>query len=118
MESANFSEYLRVLRISRKMSLRDVESSCGVSNAYLSQVEQGKVNKPSPQTLHKLADAYGVAYDELMAKAGYISRRSSAESKHTKHRSGKLAAASLGELSNEEEAELLKYLAYIRTLKK
>jgi transcriptional regulator with XRE-family HTH domain len=114
-DNEELSEFLKTLRLTRKMSLRDVEDACGVSNAYLSQVEQGK--KPSPQILHKLADAYGIGYDKLMEKAGYISKRTLSEGQ-SKHRSGRLAAASLGELSNDEEQELLKYLAFIRSKQK
>jgi transcriptional regulator with XRE-family HTH domain len=113
--NSELSEFLKMVRLSRKMSLRDVEEACGVSNAYLSQVEQGK--KPSPQILHRLAEAYGVGYDKLMEKAGYISKRTPNEVS-SKHRSGRLAAAALGELSGDEERELLKYLAYIRSLKR
>jgi transcriptional regulator with XRE-family HTH domain len=118
IENTGFSEYLKMIRLARKMSLRDVENACGVSNAYLSQVEQGKVQKPSPQILHRLADAYLIGYDILMEKAGYITRKSSDTNASHKQRSGRLAAASLGQLTGDEERELLKYLAYIRSLQK
>jgi transcriptional regulator with XRE-family HTH domain len=42
-----------------------------VSNAYLSQLEHGKIKRPSPNVLHSLAEVYAVPYEALMEKAGY-----------------------------------------------
>jgi transcriptional regulator with XRE-family HTH domain len=111
-------EYLRNLRSARKMSLRDVEEGSGVSNAYLSQLEQGKITKPSPHFLHKLAGCYLVPYETLMEKAGYITKEESAPQKVSNQRRGQLAPSSLGTLSRAEEEELLSYLAYIRSKQK
>jgi HTH-type transcriptional regulator, competence development regulator len=111
-------EYLRNLRTARKMSLRDVEEGSGVSNAYLSQLEQGKITKPSPHFLHKLAGCYLVPYETLMEKAGYITREDVAPQKVANQRRGQVAPSSLGTLSRAEEEELLSYLAYIRSKQK
>lgn len=40
-------ELLKQVRKHRKISLRDMESPCGLSNAYLSQLETGQVKNPS-----------------------------------------------------------------------
>lgn len=64
--------YLRELRRVRRLTLRAVEEQSGVSNSYLSQVENGHIDQPSPHVLQKLAAVYGVAYEALMARAGYI----------------------------------------------
>ena len=109
----SLGEYLRNLRLARKLSLREVEDASGVSNAYLSQLEQGKITKPSPHFLHKLAGCYVVPYETLMEKAGYITREEPDSAKTTKRR-GQLAPSALGELTRCEEEELLKHLAYIR----
>lgn len=111
-------EYLRNLRSARKMSLRDVEEGSGVSNAYLSQLEQGKITKPSPHFLHKLAGCYLVPYETLMEKAGYINKEEAGPQKVSNQRKGQLAPSSLGTLSRAEEEELLSYLAYIRSKQK
>jgi transcriptional regulator with XRE-family HTH domain len=111
-------EYLRNLRTARKMSLRDVEEGSGVSNAYLSQLEQGKITKPSPHFLHKLAGCYLVPYETLMEKAGYITREDVAPQRAASQRRGQVAPSSLGTLSRAEEEELLSYLAYIRSKQK
>jgi transcriptional regulator with XRE-family HTH domain len=111
----SLGEYLRNLRVARKMSLREVEDASGVSNAYLSQLEQGKITKPSPHFLHKLAGCYVVSYETLMTKAGYITTEEPGTAKATKQRKGQLAPSALGELTRSEEEELLKFLGYIRS---
>jgi transcriptional regulator with XRE-family HTH domain len=111
-------EYLRNLRTARKLSLRDVEEASGVSNAYLSQLEQGKIAKPSPHFLHKLAGCYLVPYETLMEKAGYITKDDADPKKVSGQRKGQLAPSSLGPLSRSEEEELLRYLAYLRSNQK
>lgn len=63
---------LRSLRKSSSLTLREVETRCGVSNAYLSQLENGTAVGPSPKVLQKLASAYGVPHERLMRVAGYI----------------------------------------------
>src|SRR5689334_2837536 len=68
----DFGRYLRELRQVRRLTLREVEEQSGVSNSYLSQVENGRIRQPSPHVLQKLAVAYDVPYEGLMARAGYI----------------------------------------------
>src|SRR5437868_6833026 len=48
------------LRTAKRLSLRQVEEATGkaVSNAYLSQLENGKIHKPSPNVLHSLSGVY------------------------------------------------------------
>jgi transcriptional regulator with XRE-family HTH domain len=96
------------------MSLREVEDATrkAVSNAYLSQLETGKIAKPSPNVLHALASVYGVSYAKLMERAGYVST-SSRTARSGKH--GRAATFSVENLSAEEEAELLKYLSWYRS---
>jgi transcriptional regulator with XRE-family HTH domain len=67
-----FGTYLRDLRRARRLTLREVEERSGVSNSYLSQVENGRILQPSPHVLQKLGEAYDVPYEHLMARAGYI----------------------------------------------
>jgi HTH-type transcriptional regulator, competence development regulator len=54
-----------------KLSLRDVEKETGVSNAYLCQLEAGKIQQPSPYVLHKISATYGVSYRQLFIATGY-----------------------------------------------
>lgn len=108
--------YLADLRATKKMKLREVEEATekAVSNAYLSQIETGKIKQPSPNILYKLAQVYGASYDKLMEKAGYIVE---ADNGKTKKKHGKAATFAVDDLTSEEEEELLKYLAYLRSRK-
>lgn len=112
----NYGEYLKALREAAKMTLRDVEKLADVSNAYLSQLESGKVKQPSPFTLYKLSEIYGVSYDLLMEKVGYPAM----DSKEIKDSSNvkNSIAYRIGPISNDEELELLNYLKFIRNRKK
>jgi transcriptional regulator with XRE-family HTH domain len=58
-------EELRRVRLSRKLSLRNVASAVGVSASLLSQVETGKT-QPSVSTLYALVNHLGVSLDGLM----------------------------------------------------
>lgn len=102
------------LRAAKALSLREVEEAAGhaVSNAYLSQLEKGKIRKPSPNVLHELAAVYGVPYETLMEKAGYLLPATA-----TGGRRRRLAAFAIDDLTAEEEEELLKYLAFLRSRK-
>lgn len=64
-------KYLKRVRKDRNLTLRAVEEGTGISNAYLSQVENGKIGKPSPSVLHKLSRFYDVSYEHLMRLTGH-----------------------------------------------
>jgi transcriptional regulator with XRE-family HTH domain len=100
------------LRTAKGLSLREVEEATGkaVSNAYLSQLENGKIRKPSPNVLHSLAEVYAVPYEALMEKAGYLMPTETGPGHRTR-----LAAFAIDDLTAEEEEELLKYLAFLRS---
>ena len=100
------------LRTAKRLSLRQVEEATGkaVSNAYLSQLENGKIHKPSPNVLHSLSGVYAVPYEALMEKAGYL-----LPSENGSARRKRLAVFAIDDLTAEEEEELLKYLAFLRS---
>ena len=97
--------------MAKGLSLRQAEEGTGkgVSNAYLSQLENGKIKKPSPSVLHSLAEVYVVPYEALMEKAGYLLPSGNGGGKHKR-----LAAFAIDDLTAEEEEDLLKYLAFLR----
>jgi len=51
-------EYFKNLRIGKKITLRQTEDATGISNSYLSQFENGKINKPSQNVVNKLLNWY------------------------------------------------------------
>src|SRR5712692_10915119 len=69
---SSFAAYLKELRKSRGLSLKQVETKAGVSNAYLSQLERGLRKPPHPEILQRLAKAYEVPVQDLLREAGYM----------------------------------------------
>jgi transcriptional regulator with XRE-family HTH domain len=110
-------QYLESIRKDRGMTLRQVEEGTNkeVSNAYLSQIEQNKIQKPSPNILHALAEIYAIDYEKLMEMAGYIapSKRRGDDERH-----GRVATFAEHHLTSAEEAELLDFLKFMRSRKR
>lgn len=73
MKAEEFGEYIRNRRNEVKMTIRQLELYTGVSNSYLSQLENGKRGIPSPDILRKLSKGLNTPYEVLMEKAGYLS---------------------------------------------
>ena len=71
-EDLDFAHFLKSLRDKQRMSLRDAERVSGVSNAYISQLENGSKPPPHPDILKKLAKAYNVTIRELYLRAGFM----------------------------------------------
>jgi transcriptional regulator with XRE-family HTH domain len=67
-----FGPYLKRLRRTKGLSLKQVEGAAGVSNAYLSQIERGIRKPPHPDILKRLAKTYDVPIEELLEAAGYL----------------------------------------------
>jgi transcriptional regulator with XRE-family HTH domain len=109
--------FLKKRRLELKMTLRDVEDATDkeVSNAYLSQLEGGKIIQPSPHILYSLSTVLNLPYEGLMERAGYIvpAANRPAGAQH-----GRAATFAIDNLSAEEESELLDYLNYIRSKRK
>lgn len=113
---AELGALLADLRTAKGLTLREVEDATGkaVSNAYLSQLENGRIRKPSPNVLHHLAEVYAVPYETLMERAGYLHPAEEGEGGGRRRRR-RLAAFAIDDLTAEEEEELLKYLAFLRS---
>lgn len=112
--SKKLGRYLKEARRTHNLTLRRVEEETGISNAYLSQLENNKISRPSPQILHKLANCYQVPYEHLMELAGYPLPTSHIDEERVllpafRSKSG------FGDLTKEEEKKLLEYLQFLRT---
>ncbi len=93
------------------ITLRQAEERSGVSNAFISQIESGKVKEPSPVILYKLARAYEVPYDSLMQKAGYPV----SDGHKTRQPEVRGELQRFGALTEDEEVALSEYLAFLRS---
>jgi transcriptional regulator with XRE-family HTH domain len=99
---------LREARELKKFSLREVELKTGISNAYLSQLENDKIKKPSANTLYKLSELYNITFDELMVAAGIVEQSREQRNKNVHY------AFSSDNLTEEEEQALIDYLKFLR----
>lgn len=115
-EKTTLGRHLASLRTAAGLSLRQVEEATNkeVSNAYLSQLENDKITKPSPNVLFVLSSVYSTSYEDLMERAGYLPAGSAAPTR----RQARAATFAIENLTPEEEKELIAYLGFIRQQKK
>ena len=109
-QKANLGSFLRGSREQRSLTLRAVEKATGVSNAYLSQLESGKIRQPSPLVLHKLAQLYEMPYTLLLEQAGYPN-----PAPESTAGTPMVVDSRLGPISSDEEDELRRYLEFLRS---
>jgi transcriptional regulator with XRE-family HTH domain len=112
MLASSFGAVLRRAREVRELSAGDAARAAGISAAYLSKLESDAVKRPSPPVLHRLSEALGLPYADLMRLSGY---RVPGDGDGD----GVAPAASVGEalfadLTDDEREELLEYLAWYR----
>lgn len=104
----SLGETLKECRDLTGLTLRRIEEATGISNAYLSQLENNKIRKPSASVLYKLACIYKVDIEVFLFAAGIINERPEGN--------GVLQglAGKAGQLTPQEEAQLLEYLQFLR----
>lgn len=115
-QKISLGQYLASIRKDRGMTLRQVEEATDkeVSNAYLSQIENNKIQHPSPNVLHALSEAYVIDYGYIMELAGHITP---SKTRGEDERHGRVATFANHNLTDEEESELFKFLEYLRSRK-
>ena len=74
---SRLGEMLKAKRESMGMSLRDFAKICGMSHAYIKNIEDGdpRTGKdiiPSLSSIKKLAPALGITVEELLREIGYV----------------------------------------------
>lgn len=88
------------------LSLREVQRLTGISNAHLSQIETGKIERPEVSLLFELSSAYDLDLVDLMEQAGHLAGAGSGADRA-------MTAAALravGELPAHQKAETLNFL--------
>nr|WP_290669391.1 transcriptional regulator [Ardenticatena sp.] len=70
--STTFGLYLKTLRERAGISQEALAEEAGISSAYVSQIESGQRNPPSPPILREMAGPLGVEYPVLLYAAGYL----------------------------------------------
>jgi HTH-type transcriptional regulator, competence development regulator len=106
----SFGSALRQAREVRELSAIDAARAAGISAAYLSRLENDAVKKPSPHVLHRLSEALGLPYADLMRLSGYLVPGDS-----TGIGGEAVGSALFANLTEDEREELLEYLAWYRT---
>jgi len=108
---ATLAQYLAELRQGKGLTFRDLEQKTGISNGYLNLLEHGRVKRPSPEVLFKLANFYGIAFSSLMAVAGYPTEE--ADRAGVK-RNNEVATALLGDLTKDELTQVRNFIGYLK----
>lgn len=108
-------DYLKGIRTSLGLSLRAVEevTDKAVTNGYLSQIENGTVNQPSPNVLYHLAEAYSLDYGDLLIRAGHRIPQEGAP--RTQLMVAGMPLRALEELTDDEAEELRQYVEFLRS---
>lgn len=100
------------------MTLRQVEEATGISNAYLSQLENDKIQKPSANILYKLSTLYRINLNSLLAAAGIITTSEKSTEASQEDEVLNNIAFYAENLSNEERNQVLEYIKFLRHKKK
>lgn len=107
---STLGEILKASRLKRNKKLREVEELTGISNAYLSQLENDKIKSPSANTLYKLASVYEIEIDELFFAAGIIETK---RQKTSDDFIEKFAFHSEG-LTEQDQDDVINFIKYIK----
>lgn len=99
------------------LTLRQVEEMSGISNAYLSQLENDKIKNPSVNILSKLSSSYKVSLKTLLSNAKMIDKKEAHQEKINLSFAQKIAFRA-EDLSEDERNDVLKYLEFIKSRKK
>jgi transcriptional regulator with XRE-family HTH domain len=67
-DGGELGDRLRAIRLARRLTLRDVASTAGVSESFVSQLERGRTSA-SVATLQRLAAALRIEISDLFAEA-------------------------------------------------
>jgi len=108
-------ELLAAARNARGWTLREAEAVTGIHNAHISQIENAKIAKPNQAMLWTLSQAYELDYVDLLDLAGHTT--SDPDKKSQRQLNGALLHA-MGDLNEEEQAELLAVLGDLRKKRK
>lgn len=71
MKIKDFGKYIKDIRESKDLSLRQVDQYSDVTYSNLSMIENG-TRKATPLVLKELAKVYNIDYIDLLQKCGYI----------------------------------------------
>lgn len=106
---------LKKTREGVSLTLREVEESTGISNAYLSQLENDKIKKPSANVLYKLANVYKIKLDVLLKAAGIINKTADELPQAVESQFEREIAFYKDKLSDEETKAVISFIKLLRS---
>src|SRR5690606_29578842 len=71
-QQIEFGKFLRALREKAQKTQSEVAEAVGISIGYVSTLESGTRNPPTPKVLAKLAHVYNIEEDKIKSAAGYF----------------------------------------------
>jgi len=102
-------DILKDARKDRSYTLMYIEETLGISNAYLSQLENNKIKKPSANFLYKLSNLYNIPLKSLLGNAGIIENKEDSFSNFANR-----IAFSAGDMSDEEKEKVIEYIKFVK----
>lgn len=97
-------------------TLRQVEDATEISTAYLSQLENDKIKKPSANVLYKLANFYKIDLNTLLVAAGIVekSKTDPGEDARAANEFINRVAFMADNFTEEQKAEIFEYIKYLK----
>jgi transcriptional regulator with XRE-family HTH domain len=105
---------LKSTRENVSLTLREVEIATGISNAYLSQLENEKIKKPSASILYKLANVYKIDLNVLLCASGIIEKSDTKDTEPKQTLLEREIAFYKDKLSEDEEKEVVDFIKFLR----
>ena len=105
--------FLKEIREVNSLTIRQIEDATGISNAYLSLLENDKIKKPSANVLYKLASVYNIELSLLLSAAGIIQKKDDGVSDEQNILAQRIAFYA-SKLSKEEQKEIFNYLKFMK----
>jgi transcriptional regulator with XRE-family HTH domain len=105
---------LKNARESNSFTLRQVEDSVGISNAYLSQLENDKIKSPSAHVLYKLANLYKVDLNDLLSETGIIHKNDASKDTKGSNLDNRIALSSKS-LTEKDKDNVLEYIRFLKS---
>lgn len=106
---------LKIAREKASLTLREIDQLTGISNAYLSQLENDKIKKPSASVLYKLSSVYKMELDDLLSAAGIIQNRVKKDDDLSLLE--KEIAFYKDQLSDDEQNQIISFMKFLKSNK-
>ena len=107
-------QVLKTTRERVSLTLKQVDEATGISNAYLSQLENDKIKKPSASVLYKLANVYKINLNVLLAAAGIIEKKDLSIDENKLSLLEKEIAFYKDKLTDAEEKEVVDFIKFLK----